>query len=187
MTRDFYVLQVMTGDEQRFMTLARRAIARERSLDREAYRFWWPRRKLTIRRRGRTMPSLAPMFPGYVFLEAESIPEPLFRAVRRTTGFVRFLKENTDIRPLSVDDLALIKHFLSFGEIVEESKVTFDENNRIVVREGPMMGLEGRIVKVDRRKGRAKVKLDMYENAFLIDLAFEVLEHGKEPRSEESA
>ena len=134
-----------------------------------------------VKKKGRHRPSLAPMFPGYVFLESDLVSAPLFRAVRGTTGFVRFLKTNTDIRPLSEDDAALIKHFLSFGEIVEESRVTFDENNRIVVKDGPLKGLEGLIVKVDRRKGRAKVKLDMYENSFLIDLGFEIMAPGKEP------
>ncbi len=42
---------------------------------------------------------------------------------------------------------------------------------------GPLKELEGKIVKVDRRKGRAKVKLDMFEHAFLIDFGFEALEN----------
>jgi transcriptional antiterminator NusG len=37
------------------------------------------------------------------------------------------------------------------------------------------MGLEGKIVKVDKRKGRAKIKLDLYNDSFAIDLAFEVI------------
>jgi transcriptional antiterminator NusG len=37
------------------------------------------------------------------------------------------------------------------------------------------MGLEGRIVKVDRRKGRAKIMLDLYNDSFSIDLGFEVI------------
>jgi transcriptional antiterminator NusG len=41
--------------------------------------------------------------------------------------------------------------------------------------EGPLMGLEGRIIKVDRRKGRAKINLDLYNDSFTIDLAFEVI------------
>jgi transcriptional antiterminator NusG len=53
--------------------------------------------------------------------------------------------------------------------------VYFNDNSRIVVIEGPLMGLEGRIVKVDRRKGRAKVSLDLYNDSFTIDLAFEVI------------
>ncbi|MDR2619211.1 MAG: antitermination protein NusG, partial [Treponema sp.] len=32
------------------------------------------------------------------------------------------------------------------------------------------------IIKVDKRKGRAKIKLDLYDDSFTIDLAFEVLE-----------
>jgi transcription termination/antitermination protein NusG len=40
---------------------------------------------------------------------------------------------------------------------------------------GPLKGLEGKIVKVDKRKGRAKVKLDLYDESFLVDLSFELL------------
>jgi transcriptional antiterminator NusG len=53
--------------------------------------------------------------------------------------------------------------------------VYFDRNSRIVVLEGPLMGLEGKIIKVDKRKGRAKIKLDLYDNSFSCDLAFEVI------------
>jgi transcriptional antiterminator NusG len=49
-----------------------------------------------------------------------------------------------------------------------------------VVISGPLSGLEGRIIKADKRKGRAKVKLDLYGDSFCIDLAFEVLVKGKE-------
>ncbi len=172
----------MTGEEQRFISLALDALQHATDLH-EDYRFWWPRRKLTIRRKGRRFRTLSPLFPGYVFLEADDVTESLFRRIRRVTGFVRFLKDNNDIRPLPPEDLELVRHFLSFGEIVTESKVTFDENNRIVVQEGPLKGLEGNIVKVDRRKGRAKVRLDMYEDAFLIDLGFEIIAHGPNPAS----
>ena len=39
-----------------------------------------------------------------------------------------------------------------------------------------MEGLEGRIVKIDRRKQRARIRLDLYDNSHLIDLGFEELE-----------
>lgn len=168
----FFVIQSTTGEEDRFMRLA--ALALEQHEIRDT-RLWWPRRRLSIRKRGRTTPSLAPLFPGYVILEAPEVDRPRLDVIRRCNGFVRFLKSNLDIRPLGGDDLDLVRHFLSFGEIVEQSRVTFDVNNRIVVQEGPLTGLEGRIVKVDKRKGRAKVRLDMYDNSFLIDLGFEIM------------
>ncbi|MCX7031488.1 MAG: KOW motif-containing protein, partial [Spirochaetes bacterium] len=63
----------------------------------------------------------------------------------------------------------------------DKSVVTFDENRRIRVVSGPLQGLEGSIVKVDRRKGRAKVRLDIYADAFEIDFGFEILESSPVP------
>jgi len=51
--------------------------------------------------------------------------------------------------------------------------------NRIVVLHGPLSGLEGRIIKVDQRKKRAKIALDLCSDSFTIDLAFEVIEKAK--------
>jgi transcriptional antiterminator NusG len=45
------------------------------------------------------------------------------------------------------------------------------------------MGLEGSIIKVDKRKGRAKIKLDLYNDSFSIDLAFEVIGQAARPGS----
>jgi len=38
------------------------------------------------------------------------------------------------------------------------------------------MGLEGRIIKVDRRKRRAKIQLEMNDSPISFDLGFDVLE-----------
>ena len=128
------------------------------------------------------MPSRLPVFPGYVFLElaeGENILDYQW-AFRRTKGFYRFLRSNQDITPLQNRDLALVLHFIrEVGPLAGISKVVFDENSRIAVISGPMSGLEGRIVKVDKRKRRAKIKLDLYGDFFCIDLAFEVLVKSK--------
>jgi len=137
----------------------------------------FPRRRVNIRRRGVIRPSTAAVFPGYVFIEAEK--DDIFAyqwEFRRTDGFYRFLKSNQNIRPLADRDLELVLHFVKkAGPIAGVSRVYFNENARIVVVEGPLMGLEGRIIKVDKRKKRAKVKLDLYDDSFAIDLAFEVI------------
>ncbi len=170
MSMNYYVVQVLTGDEDQFLRRLRHA------LDEEAARILWPRRRLTIRRRGRSHQVMAPIFPGYVFLETEELSNELYWSVRRCEGFLRFLVDNHDIRPLSGVDRELLVHFLSFGEVVEKSKVVFREDARIHVLEGPLKGLEGRIVKVDRRKGRARVRLDLYNDSFLVDFGFQSMQ-----------
>ncbi len=188
---NYYVIQVMTGDEERYLKLTQRAFqvasepsaqifAPERGLhgppqEAETGRLLWPRRRLTIIKRGVRKQVLAPIFPGYLFYEAESVSPGAFGLLKRFSGFIKFLKDNHNIQPLAGEDRELLLHFISFGEIVDRSKVYLDANRRVRVASGPLKGLEGRIVKVDKRKGRAKVRLSLYENSFLIDFGFDLL------------
>jgi transcriptional antiterminator NusG len=138
----------------------------------------FPQRSLDIRRRKSIIHTRSGIFPGYIFIEIENEDEihKYHWDFRRTEGFYRFMRSNQDIRPLADRDLELVLHFIRrVGPLAGKSFVTFDENSRIVVIEGPMAGLEGKIIKVDKRKGRAKIKLDIYGDSFSIDFAFEAL------------
>jgi len=172
---NYYVIQVKTGGEETFLRSAREALTGDNS-DTES-RIFWPRRSLRIRKKGKTRDVVSAIFPGYVFLETESLSNDTFWALRRSIGFYKFLRNNHDVQALSGHDKDLLLHFLKVGEVVEKSKVFFDENSRIRVIEGALKGLEGSIVKVDRRKKRAKVSLSLYEDSFLIDFGFELMEH----------
>lgn len=169
---NYYALQVKTGSEELFIRRAIQSFTPELN---GTVRLLFPRRNMSRRKGGVIQQKLEPIFPGYLFLESEELGRDLYWLLRTTQGFYRYLPDNREAKPLEGKDLATLKHFIAFGNIAERSKVRFDENDRILVAEGPLKGLEGRIVKVDKRKGRAKVKLDMYDESFLIDLAFEVL------------
>jgi transcriptional antiterminator NusG len=171
----FFALQVWTGNEAKFFALASRLVEERGS------RLLWPRRSLRIRRAGIWRDSHAPIFPSYLFLQAPSIDPGMYSDLRRTPGFVRFLPSNDGLAPLETKDQALLTHFLSFGEIVEKSSAYFDENQRIRVVAGPLKGLEGLIVRVDRRKGRARIRLEMYEDSFEVDFGFESLDTAPPP------
>jgi transcription termination/antitermination protein NusG len=166
----YFVLQVTTGEEDKFVRLARTYI------NADAERLFWPRRKLRIRKKGKQKDKDIPLFPGYVFLETEELDPDTYWKIRRINGFFQFLPSNRRIEPLAGKDEELIRHFLSYGEVLDKSMVYFDENNRIRVVRGALKGLEGNVVKVDRRKRRAKVKLMLYDNSFLVDFGFELLE-----------
>jgi transcription termination/antitermination protein NusG len=178
---NYYALQVKTRGERDFLKLAEYMLDAEEVPPEERGSFLWPRRKLTIRKKGRMHEHLAPVFPGYLFLESPSISTAIYHVLKGVPGFYRFLESNSNITSLRGKDLELLLHFLSFGEIVDKSDVYFDENKKIRVFRGPMKGLEGNIVKVDKRKKRAKVKLEMYEQSFLIDFGFELLEAVEKP------
>ncbi|MCF7927569.1 MAG: antiterminator LoaP [Spirochaetales bacterium] len=175
---NFYVVQVKSRNEDKFLKM----IAYNNPELR--LKFFWPRRSLTIWKQGKPKETLKPIFPGYLFLETEEVSADIYWLLKRMPDFYRFLKSNYDIVPLEGDDKRLVLHFQSYGEIAEKSQVVFDENQRIQVLDGPLKGLEGRIVKVDKRKKRAKVKLSLYDDAFLIDFGFEDMEAMKNDREE---
>ncbi len=170
----YYTIHVLTSSEDDFTRRLQPLLGLRRLVV--------PKKMMSVRRRGKTIQELSPVFPGYVFIESENILGELdtYWIIRKTPGFVRFLRESSSPSPLSARDVLLLRHFISFGEYADTSKVTFDENDRIVVLEGPLKGLEGHIVKVNRRKGRAKILLDMYGEQFPIDLGFEVVERVKD-------
>jgi transcriptional antiterminator NusG len=170
----FYVVSVQPRRESYFMRAASRLIGTERELPSDVS-LYWPRRRMTLRRRGQRVEALLPVFPGYIFVNAESISDRIFHSLKGLPGFYRFLESNDRIRPLSGRDEEIVAHFVKFGEVIGKSTVTLDDNQRIRVLSGPLEGLEGKIVKVDKRKQRAKVRLDLYNESFLVDFGFELL------------
>jgi transcriptional antiterminator NusG len=169
----YYALQVKTRAEDKYMRLFK-ALHPEVPCS-----LYFPQRRIDIRRGGLIRQSTSAVFPGYVFVEMDDGAADMLThqwAFRRTGGFYRFLKSNQNILPLADRDLELVLHFIKkVGPVAGISKVYFNENARIVVTDGPLIGLEGKIIKVDRRKGRAKIKLDLYDDSFAIDFAFEVI------------
>jgi len=169
---NYYAIQVKTRSEEKYISLFKA------NNPQNPFVFHFPRRYLDIRKDGKKKVTTPAVFPGYIFIEVDNKKEILENQwnFRRTDGFLRFLRTNQDINELDSKDLELVLHFIkSPGEIAGKSRVYFDENSRIIVADGPLSGLEGRIIKVDKRKGRAKIKLDIYNDSFTIDLAFEVI------------
>ena len=168
---NYYAVQAKTGKEPELLKTIRH-------LNEEAHKIevYFPRRVLYIKKQGIRHKVDAPVFPGYIFLEIDDLSLPLCWQLRKMPHFYRFLPNNQNPLPLADNDISLLRHFLSFGEVTAPSKVYFNTHARICVIEGALKGLEGKIIKVDRRKQRAKVLLDMYTDSFPIDLAFDVIE-----------
>lgn len=177
---NYYAVQIRTGREEQFLELVRQSLRREGFDDSEAGKLLWPRRCLTEKKLGKNSEKLKPLYPGYIFYNGKEISPELHWIIRRTPGFFRFLKDNQNIQPLSGRDREILSHFMNFGEVAGKSEVYFDENNKIVVVNGPMTGLEGIIERVDRRKGRAKIRLSLNENSLLVDLGFHVIKSAVE-------
>ncbi len=165
----FYVIRVAPRQEEIFLKRSARLLG-------EGVSLVFPRRRMEHLKQGRRIWAEVALFPGYVFLNSEGLDPDLYSRIRAVPGFTRFLRQGPEISEVRGRDLELLSHFLQFGEVTPSSQVVFDDNQRIRVLSGPMEGLEGRIVHVDRRKRRAKIRLDFDHGTFTITLAFELME-----------
>ncbi len=176
----YYAVQVATRHEKNFIEQSERCLKAAETaqlLPSSLPRFIFPERLMKIRRQGKNTTELQPLFAGYVFLELEdAVSLELFQLLRHQQYFFRFLKSNQEIVPLRDNDLAILQHFISLGVTALPSKVFFDENDKISVISGPLKGLEGNIIKVDKRKHRAKVQVEFAESQITFDLSFDMMQ-----------
>ena len=162
-----FVIQVTTGREME----CRRFLMKSGCFPEKSLSF--PRRKLMVRKQGKVSEKQAPLFPGYLFFKTDEVHPDQLLAVRETPGIFNFLKTDGNLTPLYQEEEEQLNLFMSTGEIAGISEIDFQENNRITVLKGPLKGQEGLIVKLDKRKKRAKVRLSLYKEAFLIDFGFD--------------
>ncbi len=167
----YFALQVAVHKEKKFIEQIKKLIGNS-----DFCNFIYLDRELKIHRQGKTAVELQPVFAGYVFLQAEDkIPADIYQIIKKNNFFYRFLKSNHDITPLNEHDLSILQHFLKVGTTAGTSRVYFDSNDRIVVESGPLKGLEGNIIKVDKRKQRAKIQLDFENSPMILDLSFDII------------
>jgi len=166
----YFAIQVATRKEQEWLERIQGQL--------KDVRFHKIMKKMFIRRRGKTKLEETPLFPGYIFFEYhdDELPTDIIHTIRHSQFFVRFLPNNESPHPLNTRDSEIIRHFIHFGSLIPPSLVKFEEDQKIRVIEGPLQGIEGFIVRVNRRKHRAKVRLTIAESVMVLDLAFEVME-----------
>lgn len=166
----FFAVQVVSGREDSFIELF--------SKSRPDLIFHNIKKKMKIRRYGKLVHQVSCVFPGYLFFQYpdDKLSPGVVMALKHSKYFVRILPATDKIIPLSERDAEIIRQFVSFGKEIGPSLVTFDEKNRIRVIKGALFGLEGFIVRVDKRKRRVKVKMDLSDSPILFDLGFDILE-----------
>ncbi len=170
---NYYIIQVATGREQAFVDGVQKQVPEMA----QAHNFIYLTRELFIRRGGKTLRELQPVFPSYIIMQTTgTVDGQTVQTLKALPDFYHFLKSNTEITPLAGNDLDIIQHFLGLGPRIGPSLVRFAENDRIVVIEGPLKGIEGCIIKLDRHKQRAKIRVDFAGGVHTMDLSFEDIE-----------
>lgn len=164
----WYVIQVRTGDE---LKIAERLKFEIKTDDEDFFVPLYERRR---HRQGKWIKETRPLFPGYIFFKTEDAADLQIRLMK-INAFKRILKTGDSYTPISPDEERFIRSLIGDDYVAVQS-VGVIEGDNIIVMQGPLRGLEGSIVKVDRHKRIAIIKTDFMGGAREIKVGLEVVD-----------
>ncbi len=111
------------------------------------------------------------LFPGYVLIEMESIPETL-RLVTSSPRVLKFLG-GKEPAPLSKKEIEKIISSMKGEVVVTSAKPEFNENSEVEISDGPFAGFVGIIDKVDKDAEKLTVMVSIFGRLTPVELSFE--------------
>lgn len=168
----WYALFVMTGEEEK---VKERLLYRFRG--RDDLKIVVPMRKIRERRNGIWEVRLKTLFPGYILYNGIMETEDYYN-MKEVPGLLRVLKNEYEPLEIHYDEIYVISRLMCNGEIIGTSTL-YKSGEKIIVVDGPLVGLEGLIESVDARKGRAKIRLNFLGEPRLADLDINMIQIAK--------
>lgn len=164
----WYVVQVFTGTEKTICRQAEKAIPAD-----ILQRIFIPHYEEKRRIRGEWKLLQKILFPGYVFVVTDQIEE-LWLQLKKLIGYTRLIGAGEDVIPLTEEEVAFLLNFGKEEQVVKLSQGII-ENDRVRITEGPLMGMEGSIRRIDRHKRKAWVEVQMFGRKQVVQVGVEIV------------
>ena len=170
----WYVFTAITGRER---SVANRVNQRFRNDEITAFT---PERTVLFRRSGKVQKELQIMFPGYVFVESRlRDDEFLYQSsqIVRSSMHIRKLLKYSDSGEIAVreDERTSLMLLMNDKHHLEPS-TCFIEGDRICITEGPLLGRECIIHKINSHKMEAIIVLEILGDKRLVTIGLEVIQ-----------
>jgi len=170
----WYVLFVRTGREEKVEKLLKR------QLDNNIFIPFIPMLETIFRNSGRIKKEQKPLFPGYVFIESEvsslEIIQETQSIISTSKDIIRFLyyEDTRDIAMKEHERNMLLR--LCNDDCCVEASNGIIVGSRVYIKEGPLVGLESIIRKIDRHKRQAIIELNIMGDVRQVRVALDIVE-----------
>jgi len=172
--RKCYVLFVKTGNEENIVeTLKAR-------LDQSCFFPFIPQKEMLFRRKGNVIKIKKPCFSGYVFVESDLCPDffrtrmhSLLYTIKEVYRIVNYGDDRGDIEMRESERISL-KELYSESYFIQSS-IGIMEGDRIWIKEGPLMGRESVIRKVNRHNREAVIEMEFMGEMRELTVGLEIM------------
>jgi transcriptional antiterminator NusG len=165
--RKWYAVFVATGEEEKVKERIHFRINDE-------LKALVPKRRMRERKEGKWQERIRPLFPGYVLLNGQ-IDNRTHNLISDIPGVIRLLKDTNGPQEIHENEIWVLRRLIAENEIIGCSKL-YVHDEKIKVVEGPLMGLEGYIKAVNKRKGRVKVFLNLMGEPRIVELCITMVQ-----------
>ena len=185
MKKEWFVLQTLTGQENKVQTNIKCRVGQEQMGD-YVGQCIIPMEKVTESKNGKKRTINKKVFPGYVLVElalydeAAGLGQDGKRVVVERTW--QFLRETPGIigswlmqrpNPLTQAEVeAILSTKPSSAAEKPRPKVNFSVNEEVKINDGAFMGLTGLISMVDPDKGKLKVEVNVFSRTVPVDVDY---------------
>lgn len=159
---NWYSLFVKTGVENNILD-------KLANLKIDTLQYHVPKRELKIRQGGSYHIEIKTMFPGYILVHGQLTIDSYSRIKQINDVYTWIHDENGPLQ-ISPKEIIILESLLDRQDVIRMSKV-FYMGDKIIIMDGPLIGKEGIIRRVDKRNGRAKIALSMFGDERLIDIS----------------
>ena len=136
-------------------------------------RFLVPKRRLRERKCGVWTETIKVLFPGYVLINGVVTAETYYD-LKQVPSLIKLLRSGNDILDVDLYEMEILSRLICNGEIIGYSEILY-EDDKVKVLDGPLASLEGCIISINKRKGRAKIQISFMGELRTMDLGISVL------------
>lgn len=164
----WYVLFVKATQEEKVKNMLEKEVG-------DKYQFIVPTRELKERKDGKWHFVKRKLFPGYVLVKGIMNIEVYYK-LKKINGIIKLLSSDGEALRVEESELRILKILIDNDDNNIGISSLYKENDGVKIVAGPLMGLEGQIIKIDYRKGRAKVSLRFMNEERVVELGIEIVD-----------
>lgn len=151
----WYVIQVINGREDVMRDRIEHVVPAGAMQE-----LFYPQFQTEIKVHGEWVNTTKPLFPGYLICDTAD-PRTVQQYLLCMGDFARVLSQDGQFVPLAKEEVQLIGSFTHAGDRVVPMSEGLKDGEQVVVTAGPLLGHEGLIKTINRRKSTAYLELDL--------------------------
>ncbi len=173
----WYVIQVLSGHEQKVHANMMRRIETEEASD-VIFEVLLPTENVSEIKRGEKRETKRKFFPGYVIVnmhllhEDSGVNERAWYFIQETPGVINFAGSKTKPMPMKAAEVSSLLAQIKQGQEGTHYAVQYEVGETVKVTEGPFESQNGIVEEVDLEKGKLRVTVNMFGRPTPVDLEF---------------